>query len=180
MQSHPCKQIYRCFISFLLSYVLILLSVSFAPTASANRERKEPSSTRRYLSVPAVQQNTARYRSGELLLRFRGGVTDQDKTLAIASQGARRKKQLRGESAIEELELTAGQNPETVAQQLRLNPAIEFAEPNFLINHDDLRLESKMVPATGQPRPLFEPTWLAGDPSLRNPGMAAIPQSQGT
>ncbi|MGH9958154.1 MAG: S8 family peptidase, partial [Pyrinomonadaceae bacterium] len=114
-----------------------------------------------------------------MLLRFRGGVTDQDKTLAIASQGARRKKQLRGESAIEELELTAGQNPETVAQQLRLNPAIEFAEPNFLINHDQLRPESKIFPLTGQPKPMFEPTWLKNELAPFNRGIAA-PQPQGT
>ncbi len=77
-------------------------------------------------------------RSNELLVRFRAGASQQDKDTVIATQGARRKKQLRGESGVEKLELPGGRDVRTAAQQFMLNPQVEFAEPNFLISKDDL------------------------------------------
>ena len=105
------------------------------PTVFANRARTA--------SASLAQQDIAPHRTGELLIRFRGGLSESDKATAIASVDARRKRPLRGESRIEKLELASGQNPETAARHLRLNPAIEFAEPNFLINQEQLRHESK-------------------------------------
>jgi hypothetical protein len=69
-------------------------------------------------------------REGELLIRFRAGVSEQNKDTVLTSHGARRKKQLRGESTVEKLEVLGGQNVETVALQLSLNPDVEFAEPS--------------------------------------------------
>src|SRR5258705_12683156 len=77
-------------------------------------------------------------RNNELLVRFRAGASQQDKDTVIATQGARRKKQLRGESGVEKLELPGGRDVRTAAQQFMLNPQVEFAEPNFLISKDDL------------------------------------------
>ncbi|MGH9931499.1 MAG: S8 family serine peptidase [Pyrinomonadaceae bacterium] len=64
----------------------------------------------------------------------------------LASHGARRKRQLRGESGVEKLEVLGGQNPDTVAQLLRLQPEVEFAEPNFLINKDQLVTSDPQFP----------------------------------
>jgi subtilisin family serine protease len=75
-------------------------------------------------------------RSNELLVRFRASASQLDKDTAIAAQGARRKKELRGESGVEKLELLGGQDVRTAALQLMLNPNVEFAEPNFLISRD--------------------------------------------
>jgi len=72
-----------------------------------------------------------RYRDRQLLVRFRAGAAEVDKASAISSFGGRRQRQLRGESEVEKLELQTGQDPETVGNLLRLNPIIEFAEPNF-------------------------------------------------
>ena len=43
---------------------------------------------------------------------------------------------MRGDSAIEKLELLTNQNPQAVAFQMSRHPTVEFAEPNFLIEHD--------------------------------------------
>lgn len=176
MQSNQTKPFYRCFISLLLSYVLLVSSVPLATTASANLEGKESSKTGAPSTPSFQQQNAARHRSGELLVRFRAGSSEHDKLGAIASLGAHRKRQLRGESGIEKLELAAGQNPETAAQRLRLNPAIELAEPNFLINHDELRGPSVFPEPTRQtPRPLFDLKSFNPELAFSNHGMAAIP-----
>jgi RHS repeat-associated protein len=45
---------------------------------------------------------------------------------------------LRGESSVEKLEVLGGQDLETTALQLRLNPEVELVEPNFLIRKDDI------------------------------------------
>lgn len=87
------------------------------------------------ISQPSVLQGAA-YRSGEMLVRFKAGVSQNDRDMIAATQGARRKKQLRGESAIEKLEFTSGNDPAAMAAQLILNPQIEFAEPNYLIAKD--------------------------------------------
>lgn len=55
----------------------------------------------------------------------------------LASHGLKRNKQLRGESTVEKVELLGSQTVETVAMQLSLNPDVDFAEPNFIINKDD-------------------------------------------
>lgn len=49
----------------------------------------------------------------------------------MASHGLGPKKQLRGNSGTEKLEVLNGQNPAEVALQLRAAPQVEFAEPNF-------------------------------------------------
>ena len=94
-----------------------------------------------------------------VLVRFRAGIPEQQKDLIVASHGARRKKILRGESGIEKLELSAGQDVQGAALQAMLDPAIEFAEPNFLISHDQLG------PTPNDPR--FNEQW-----SLRNTGQS--------
>jgi len=101
-------------------------------------------------------QTTAR-REGEILIRFRAGVSEQNKDTIRMSHGARRKKQLRGESSVEKLEVINGHSVETAALQLSLNPDVEFAEPNFLISKDDV--------GTSDPR--FAEQW-----ALRNTGQS--------
>jgi hypothetical protein len=39
----------------------------------------------------------------------------------------------KGDSGFEKLELAAGRDAKTVVLQLLLNPQVQFAEPNFLI-----------------------------------------------
>jgi len=111
-----------------LSYLLVILTcVPFSTSAR---------------SVPAakvVQEvPAARYRDTELLVRFRAGVPEQIKDMIVAVQGARRKKQLAGESSVEKLQLPVGRDVRTAALELMLNSQVEFAEPNFLVSKDDL------------------------------------------
>src|SRR6185503_853193 len=80
----------------------------------------------------------ARYREGEILVRFRNGVSEKDKETIMATHGGRRKKQLKGDSGFEKLELAAGRDAKSVVLQLLLNPQVQFAEPNFLIEKEDV------------------------------------------
>lgn len=118
----------------LTSLATPLLSGAIAAPLKGNgsaRMRWQP------LFTPAVPQETGQ-RSGELLVRFRAGTGQQSKDNVLASHGLRAKKQLRGESGVQKLEILEGQSPETVAQLLRLQPEVEFAEPNFIIKKDQL------------------------------------------
>ncbi|HVS20987.1 MAG TPA: S8 family peptidase, partial [Pyrinomonadaceae bacterium] len=91
---------------------------------------------------------TPAQRKGELLIRFRAGVSQLEKDAVIASHGAQRKRLLRGESAIEKLELPGADDATiaTAALQLSLNPAVEFAEPNFIIARDQLNASAPNDP----------------------------------
>lgn len=74
-------------------------------------------------------------RDGELLIRFKDGVSEDDKNLIAESSGAKRSKKLRGSSEVEKLQVPAGQE-ETLALLLASNPSVDFVEPNYLIEHD--------------------------------------------
>ena len=82
-------------VSLFLSYLLILSVLP--PFAVAHSYA--PSLT------PALTQAPVRYRDGEILVRFREGTSAQDKDATLAKQGARGKRQLKGESRFEKIEL---------------------------------------------------------------------------
>jgi RHS repeat-associated protein len=117
------------FISLFLSYLLIiLLCTPFA--VSGGTLTKSAASTQ--------VQSPALYRDGELLVRFRDGVSQKDKETILATHGVRRKQQLEGDSGFEKLELPAGRDAKAAVMQLLQNPQVQFAEPNFLISKEDL------------------------------------------
>jgi len=66
-------------------------------------------------------------------VHFRSGVSEKDQETIMATHGARKKKQLKGDSGLEKLELAVGRDAKSVVLQLLLNPQVQFAEPNFLI-----------------------------------------------
>ena len=117
-------------VSLFLSYFLvILLCTPFAAAGHSSSPNKSRNLTQ--------EQPPARYRDGEVLIRFRTGVSEKDKETVVATHGARRQKQLKGDSGLEKLELAAGHDAKTTVLQLLLNPQVEFAEPNFLITKED-------------------------------------------
>ncbi|HEX6716801.1 MAG TPA: S8 family serine peptidase, partial [Pyrinomonadaceae bacterium] len=116
-----------------LSISLLLTTFAYAPFVGAARPNARPKTSRR-----VHQQSAPPYRDRELLVRFRTGVAAQERDIVIASMGARRKKQLEGDSGIENLELPVNRDVTTAAMQLLSDPRVEFAEPNFLIAKDDI------------------------------------------
>ena len=138
-------------ISLFLAYLLItLLCTPFTSTAA-----------RASLSVKPVErlqvQTDLRHRDAELLVRFRGGLSQRDKETVAATYGARKIKKLLGESGFDKLELAGGRDPKTAALELLMHPQVEFAEPNFLIAKDDLTPDD----------PQFNEQW-----ALRNTGQS--------
>lgn len=76
-------------------------------------------------------------RANELLIRFRENATSEEKNRLAESKSGRRDKNLRGESHVEKLKFQDGQNVDALAAELRLNPAVELVEPNYLIEKDE-------------------------------------------
>lgn len=130
-----------------LSYLLVVATCTPLSVAA------EPFSKAR--SALTTHQQPAPYREHELLVRFRAGTSELVKDTISATQGARRKKQLRGESGVETLELRTGRDVRTAALELLLNSQIDFVEPNFLISKEDVQPND----------PQFNAQW-----SLRNTG----------
>lgn len=127
MSSSASRQI---FTALLLTYVFVVSSLSpFASPVRPVRSVKSSRSTQKQVNAP--------HRAGELLVRFRPNVSKHDKDTILATQGARKKKDLRGESGIEKLELSPGSDARSVAMQMLLSGQVVFAEPNFVIEKDD-------------------------------------------
>src|SRR5262245_54046541 len=89
---------WRTTVAAALSYVLVVTLC--APLTVAARSLSKARSV-----VTTQQQSMALYREHELLVRFRAGTSELVKDTISAAQGARRKKQLRGGSGVERLEL---------------------------------------------------------------------------
>src|SRR5689334_4479513 len=115
-------------VCLIYSIVLLLL----VPASYAHAVVRKPSK----LSSQSGQLSP--HRSNEVLVRFRAGTSQADKDVAAASSGAHLKKKLKGESAIETFELNSASDPLTAALQLNQNPAVEFAEPNFIVKSDQV------------------------------------------
>lgn len=143
--------------SFILSFFAPLAVRQVQATPNVGRESAPKAAAPKAASPAPSQTNGSKrgHRKGELIVRFREGVSEADKTSLIEYQGAQRQKRFRGGSHIEKLRLPNGKNADTLAAELRQNPAIEFAEPNYLITRDDLTPDD----------PRFNEQW-----ALRNTG----------
>jgi RHS repeat-associated protein len=125
------SSVFHRFLIVLLTYLFVISSFApFATQATPVHKVKPNGSKQEQLSAPS--------REGELLVRFRAGVSKRDKETIIATHGARKKKEITGESGVEQLELPAGRDARSVALQMLLSGQLEFAEPNFLITKDDV------------------------------------------
>ncbi|MFZ0063197.1 MAG: S8 family peptidase, partial [Pyrinomonadaceae bacterium] len=132
MSNRTAQSLTSAFLSYAL---IILLCTPFSSTAAG--------SVKTAAITPAaasgvVPQQQAASRARELLVRFRAGLPEQARDVLLATHGMRRQRALRGNSRVEVLDLPAGQDPVLAAVQLRLNPQVEFAEPNFVIEKSDL------------------------------------------
>src|ERR1051325_4775365 len=67
-----------------------------------------------------IQQSSPPSHEGELLVRFRPGVSQHDKDTIFATHGVRRKKQLDGDSGVEKLEVV-GRDLLTAVLEMLLN-----------------------------------------------------------
>jgi RHS repeat-associated protein len=126
------KTTLRMAVATALSFLLIVSMC--APLSVAARSHFRTKSVLR-----TQPQSAAPYREHELLVRFRAGTSELVKDTILGAHGARRKKQSRGESGVERLELHSGRDVRTAAFELLLNSQVEFAEPNFLISKEDLQ-----------------------------------------
>ena len=117
----------RVVVAALLTYLLVILAcVPFTSSAHVYTSKSS-----------RMQQPSPQHRDGELLVRFRAGVSKHDQEAIIARHGAQKKNELRGESGIGKLTVT-GRDVSTVVLEMLLDPQVEFAEPNFVIAKDDV------------------------------------------
>ncbi len=124
MHSSTCR--WRVVVTVFLAYLLVILTcLPFTISASS-------------FTVNPTQQPAPPHRDGELLVRFRAGVSQRDRDAIIVAHGAQKKNDLHGESGVEKLKISTGRDVRTAALELLLNPQVEFAEPNFLIAKDDV------------------------------------------
>lgn len=116
---------------------------------------------REALAASSANARAAKRRGGrvvnEVLLRFRDGATEQEASALAEARGLRREGRLRGPSGVERIIVPEGMDAGVVAQELSTNPAIEFAEPNYVITADQLipRVPSFPEQRTPQAASLF-------------------------
>ena len=95
----------RTLTTLLLVYLLVLSL--FSPLALSARSARSSKAVK----PPAQGDPNAPRREGELLVRFHPGLSKTDKDTILATQGARKKKDLEGGSRIEQLEVVNYETP---------------------------------------------------------------------
>jgi RHS repeat-associated protein len=147
------------FISLLLSYLLaISLYAPFTLRRTvAATSSKTNTSTNATPPASSASKHKGKYKDGELIVRFKQNLSEQEKKQLVESQGAQLSKKLKGKSRIEKITLSQGQDVDAIASQLRKSPAVEFVEPNFLVARDQV--------SPGDPR--FAEQW-----ALKNTGQS--------
>jgi YD repeat-containing protein len=98
----------------------------------------EPVKTKNLPHKTTQMPQSARWREGELLVRFGQNAPATDIDALLLTQGAQRGGRLRGQSGVERLSLSPGFDPAVVASVLRANRLVEFVEPNYLITADEI------------------------------------------
>ena len=121
----------RVVVCLLFCWLLFISTVVLAPRTRVSR-RINRNSQAQQNAAPAPR------RANEVLVRFRGVQSEHTKNDVAAAHGLRRQRALRGESGVEKLSLTSGMDLDNAVWQLMQDPAVELAEPNFLIAHDQL------------------------------------------
>ncbi|HWW74391.1 MAG TPA: hypothetical protein VNZ44_03290, partial [Pyrinomonadaceae bacterium] len=135
--SHPPNLSRVRFTSFLLCCALALqLFVPAAARLSGDVKTAPPRGAATALKPAAKRQGAAR--PGELLVRFRWDAPAREVDALVESKGLRRAGSLRGDSNVERLAAAPGMDADALIAELRLNPLVELAEPNFLIFADQL------------------------------------------
>ena len=86
---------------------------------------------------PSAASRADDSRSGQLLVRFRADVSEAERELIVRGAGARFRP-LRGASGLVLLTYQDTDNLRSRAAALASNPAVEFAEPNYLIKADEV------------------------------------------
>lgn len=129
------RSIDRLSTRFLTLTLVYSLLVSLCAPLTLRRAEAAPRTGSATVVTTQTTHNDGR-RAGELLVRFRAGSSEQERTSAVERRGGRRGRQLRGGDGVEKIDLINGQEPEALAAQLSTDPAVEFVEPNFLITTD--------------------------------------------
>jgi subtilisin family serine protease len=139
-----------------LSWVVVVTSsylpVSTALATPAGRARSNATTgarARGRQTIPAPAQSSPAgnksSRAGQLLVRFRPDASEAQREEILRRSGSRYRT-LRGSSGLTLLTYATGENVEATAATLASHPAIEFAEPNYLIKADQIAANDPRAP----------------------------------
>ena len=132
------RRLSRSLLNPLSLFLVYTLTISLFSPFAIRRVEAAPASNPQPKPSAAEGEKKGGRRNGEILVRFREGVSEQDKTLLVEGKGMKRAKRLRGRSRLEKLTLKQGQDLDALLADLRQNPAVELAEPNYLVSRDEV------------------------------------------
>jgi subtilisin family serine protease len=114
---------------FSLNYVLFVLLLSLLPTPFGATPRAEVNLDNRVIQTKA-NQNKAKYRPGELLVKFKTG---HSAARAASVHDGVRAQRIRRFGRLEHMRLAAGMDVEGMQRWYARQPGVEYAEPNYVV-----------------------------------------------
>src|SRR5215813_5328016 len=89
---------------------------------------------RRARLLQGVERPKHEYKSGEILVRFRGGTSEQSKLQAHSLISGRVSKRFSSVENLEKVELPSGINVDEALALYRAMPSVLYAEPNYVVH----------------------------------------------
>src|SRR5579859_7256753 len=137
--------------------LLCLALAAFGLRHTVLHASEQARGARRALLQRGVERPKHEYKAGEILVRFRGGTSEQSKLQAHALVSGRVSMRFASVENLEKVQLPAGDNVEAALAQYRATPSVLYAEPNYVVQ----ALQSSTVPND----PFFPQQW-----NLQNTG----------
>lgn len=135
--------------SLFLCFTMLVPFTPLTPAAAVAKSTGTRKASAPMVSAPSTSRLVKRKsdgRAGELLVRFRAGVSDAESEKLVDSKGVRRRGRLRGQSGVERILVGDGQDVEAVAAELCSSAIVEFAERNFTITADQVTPDDPRFP----------------------------------
>lgn len=83
------------------------------------------------LQVNAKEMEEKNYKADELIVKFKPGVTEEEKDKIHEKHGSKKIKEFRS-LKVDHVKLKKGLDPEKTAEAYMAEPEVEYAEPNYL------------------------------------------------
>src|SRR5689334_5727475 len=83
------------------------------------------------ISAAAVEAKTTEFRAGEIIVKYREAVTEKEKDDLHRRHGSKRLKRLE-RFRMDHLQVRAGQTVDEAVREMAQDPAVEYAEPNYV------------------------------------------------
>jgi subtilisin family serine protease len=110
------------------------------------------------ISAAAVEAKTTEFRAGEIIVKYREAVTEKEKDDLHRRHGSKRLKRLE-RFRMDHLQVRAGQTVDEAVREMAQDPAVEYAEPNYVYHSQAVPGDPQFASLWGMAKIMAPAAW---------------------